>query len=341
MGAARRWEKAAQAYATGEHKTGDELQLAVDFAAPTGTERVLDIGTGAGHTALALAPKVARVVLTDPIDAMLAAARGLFQDAGVRNAEFVVASAERLPFPAASRGPRPRHRGAGRRGDLLYRPQTRPGCPGNRRNTSVLAGQAADRAFRRGAFIPGLFASPDQNAAFVPLAGQEDGVARAGPPDGVRNSLTPVLDPRILLAFSPSDLFGSGRDLIQNGHRVFLAWVFVREDGIVAEARGDLAHPGSLLAIPITGAAEDGDQLPLRDRPQLAKHLLETLRRVRVVDDHVKGLAEVDPLHPAAHPAEAFQPVPDLVEGQPDGDPGGRGRQCVGGIPSATQLQPQ
>jgi len=101
-GAARRWEKAAQAYATGEHKTGDELQLAVDFAAPTGTERVLDIGTGAGHTALALAPKVARVVLTDPIDAMLAAARGLFQDAGVRNAEFVVASAERLPFPAAS-----------------------------------------------------------------------------------------------------------------------------------------------------------------------------------------------------------------------------------------------
>jgi len=102
MGAAGRWEKAAQAYATGEHKTGVELQLVVDFAAPTGTERVLDIGTGAGHTALALAPKVARVVLTDPVDAMLAAARGLFQDAGVRNAEFVAASAERLPFPAAS-----------------------------------------------------------------------------------------------------------------------------------------------------------------------------------------------------------------------------------------------
>jgi len=101
-GAAHRWEKAAQAYATGEHKSGHELQLVVDFTAPTGTERVLDIGTGAGHTALALAPKVARVVLTDPADAMLAAARGLFQDAGVRNAEFVAASAERLPFPDAS-----------------------------------------------------------------------------------------------------------------------------------------------------------------------------------------------------------------------------------------------
>ena len=100
-GAARRWEKAAQAYATGEHKTGHELQLAVDFAAPTGTERVLDIGAGAGHTALALAPRVARVVLTDPVDAMLTAARGVFQDAGVRNAEFVMAVAERLPFPDA------------------------------------------------------------------------------------------------------------------------------------------------------------------------------------------------------------------------------------------------
>src|SRR5947199_1252874 len=102
MGAAGRWEKAAQAYATGEHRTGHELQLVVDFAAPTGTERVLDIGTGAGHTALALAPKVARVVLTDPVDAMLAAAREVLRDAGVRNAEFVAASAERLPFPAAS-----------------------------------------------------------------------------------------------------------------------------------------------------------------------------------------------------------------------------------------------
>jgi len=100
-GGARRWEKAAQAYTTGEHKTGHELQLVVDFATPTGAERVLDVGTGAGHTALALAPRVAHVVLTDPVDAMLAAARGIFNNAGVRNAEFVTAVAERLPFPDA------------------------------------------------------------------------------------------------------------------------------------------------------------------------------------------------------------------------------------------------
>jgi ubiquinone/menaquinone biosynthesis C-methylase UbiE len=97
-----RWEKAAEAYATGEHKSGRELQLVVEFAAPTGTERVLDIGTGAGHTALALAPRDSHVDLTDPVDAMLATARRLFQEAGLTNADFVRAGAERLPFPAAS-----------------------------------------------------------------------------------------------------------------------------------------------------------------------------------------------------------------------------------------------
>ena len=101
-GSGGRWEKAAEAYATGEHKAGRELQLVADFAAPGGTERVLDVGTGAGHTALALAPRVSSVVLTDPVPTMLATARRLFAEAGVRNAEFVEAVAERLPFPDAS-----------------------------------------------------------------------------------------------------------------------------------------------------------------------------------------------------------------------------------------------
>lgn len=102
MSSGTRWEKAAEAYATGEHKSGRELQLVVDFAAPKGTERVLDIGTGAGHTALALAPRVHSVVLTDPVPTMLATAQRLFAEAGVRNAEFAEAIAERLPFPDAS-----------------------------------------------------------------------------------------------------------------------------------------------------------------------------------------------------------------------------------------------
>ena len=93
-----RWEKAAEAYATGEHKSGRELELVVEFAGPQGREHVLDIGAGAGHTALALAPHVRSVVVTDPVEAMLGAARRVFEQAGVRNAEFMPASAERLPF---------------------------------------------------------------------------------------------------------------------------------------------------------------------------------------------------------------------------------------------------
>src|SRR2546423_2558479 len=102
MSSGTRWEKAAEAYATGEHKAGRELELVLEFAAPAGTERVLDIGTGAGHTGLVLAPRVSSVVLTDPVPAMLATARRLFVVADVRNAEFVEAVAERLPFPDAS-----------------------------------------------------------------------------------------------------------------------------------------------------------------------------------------------------------------------------------------------
>ena len=97
-----RWERAAEQYATGEHKSGRELELVVEFAAPNGDERVLDIGAGAGHTALALAPHVGSVVVTDPVDGMLAAARRVFDQAGMRNAEFILATAEQLPFPDAS-----------------------------------------------------------------------------------------------------------------------------------------------------------------------------------------------------------------------------------------------
>jgi ubiquinone/menaquinone biosynthesis C-methylase UbiE len=97
-----RWEKAADAYATGEHRSGRDLELVVDFADPAGYERVLDIGAGAGHTALALAPYVESVLVTDPVDGMLTAARGVLGKVGIRNAEFLVASAERLPFERAS-----------------------------------------------------------------------------------------------------------------------------------------------------------------------------------------------------------------------------------------------
>jgi ubiquinone/menaquinone biosynthesis C-methylase UbiE len=40
--------------------------------------------------------------VTDPVDAMLAAARRLFEEVGVHNAEFMPVTAEHLPFPDGS-----------------------------------------------------------------------------------------------------------------------------------------------------------------------------------------------------------------------------------------------
>jgi ubiquinone/menaquinone biosynthesis C-methylase UbiE len=65
---------------------------------PKGHERVLDIGTGAGAFALALAPHVREVVGVDIVPALLAEAR----KRAPANVELVEADATKLPFPNAS-----------------------------------------------------------------------------------------------------------------------------------------------------------------------------------------------------------------------------------------------
>jgi SAM-dependent methyltransferase len=95
---AARWELAVQHYTTSEHSSGRDLELVAELAKPTGRERALDVGAGAGHTARALAERVETVVVTDPVEGMLAAARSLFEREGLRNAQFLLASAESLPF---------------------------------------------------------------------------------------------------------------------------------------------------------------------------------------------------------------------------------------------------
>ena len=65
------------------------------FVRPAGDERVLDVGTGAGALALALAPFVREVVGLDPVPELLQLAR----ERAVPNSEFVEGDGTALPFP--------------------------------------------------------------------------------------------------------------------------------------------------------------------------------------------------------------------------------------------------
>ena len=80
------------------HSRGDTLAAITNFAQPMSQERTLDIATGTGFTAFAIAPKVARVIATDLTSEMLFKARELALERGLANIEFQLAAAESLPF---------------------------------------------------------------------------------------------------------------------------------------------------------------------------------------------------------------------------------------------------
>ena len=78
------------------------LEVILNFADPKGTEKTLDIATGTGFTAFALAPKVSQVFATDLTPEMVAKASELAQEQAIENVAFSVAAAESLPFTTAS-----------------------------------------------------------------------------------------------------------------------------------------------------------------------------------------------------------------------------------------------
>jgi ubiquinone/menaquinone biosynthesis C-methylase UbiE len=93
------FSKSAESYVTSpSHAAGPDLHLLLEWAAPTADDYALDVSTGGGHTALALAPQVGRVIASDLTPRMLVAARNFLTSQGVSNADFVLADAEHLPF---------------------------------------------------------------------------------------------------------------------------------------------------------------------------------------------------------------------------------------------------
>lgn len=97
----RQFGAAADRYrVSGYHSDSPDLGAMLEAGAPLrGGERVLDIGTGTGHTALAFAPRVAEVVGLDLTPAMLDQARGLAAEQGASNVRFELGEAEALPYP--------------------------------------------------------------------------------------------------------------------------------------------------------------------------------------------------------------------------------------------------
>ena len=84
------------------HAKGASLKRLVELTRPKSHWRVLDVATGAGHTALAFAPHVAKVTATDITEEMLGETRKLAKARGLINVRTLSAKAEDLPFPDAS-----------------------------------------------------------------------------------------------------------------------------------------------------------------------------------------------------------------------------------------------
>ena len=80
------------------HREGDDLHRMVELAQLSGTERVLDIATGGGHTALAFSRQAREVVASDLTPRMLEVAEEFVRKNGPQNVRFVRADAEALPF---------------------------------------------------------------------------------------------------------------------------------------------------------------------------------------------------------------------------------------------------
>lgn len=80
------------------HAKGASLARLIEWTQPQSNWLVLDVSTGAGHTALAFAPHVAHVIACDLTPQMLDAARKLASERGITNIEFKPADAHALPL---------------------------------------------------------------------------------------------------------------------------------------------------------------------------------------------------------------------------------------------------
>ena len=83
---------------TSFHASSERLQEVLDLARPKPGDLVLDVATGTGNTAFALAPYVRRVIGLDITPEMLEQARRLTAERGIKNVDWVLGDVAALPF---------------------------------------------------------------------------------------------------------------------------------------------------------------------------------------------------------------------------------------------------
>ncbi|MEC0128136.1 class I SAM-dependent methyltransferase [Paenibacillus pabuli] len=102
-GVQKQFAKNAQKYVTSaRHAKGEDLALLVASSQASPDMAVLDIATGGGHVANALAPLVKQVTALDLTEAMLQVAERFIRGNGHQNVDFVAGDAEHLPFTDGS-----------------------------------------------------------------------------------------------------------------------------------------------------------------------------------------------------------------------------------------------
>jgi ubiquinone/menaquinone biosynthesis C-methylase UbiE len=91
-------QRAAFYTTSAAHRDKAVLDRVVELAQPRPDMIALDVATGTGHTAFALAPHVRHVIATDLTPEMLAEGERLRAEYAMRNIEFRIADAHALPF---------------------------------------------------------------------------------------------------------------------------------------------------------------------------------------------------------------------------------------------------
>jgi ubiquinone/menaquinone biosynthesis C-methylase UbiE len=92
----------AEKYAASDvHRAGPSLPALLDLAVPVAGDCALDVATGTGHTALAVARYVKQMTGLDLSSKMLEQAKRLATEQGISNCQFVEGSAEAMPFASS------------------------------------------------------------------------------------------------------------------------------------------------------------------------------------------------------------------------------------------------